>query len=227
MEETDLYNLGHWENGTLYYNDATTGGIFNWSPTYTGKWNNSPDLVKLASSRPSAIVCPSSTTISPCGPCTGTGWAPGENIEGLGNYGLCFGKYNVKATGYPLKVECAIDSSAGIFVYAHRKPLKKVTDGTSKTIAIGEVKLSDNTSNWCPWAFGAVYESMRSTWNPINLLPGQEDAVVHSWGNENGSFGSEHPGGANFVLIDGHVEFFSDDIDLTIYRGYGTIAGTD
>ena len=35
MEETDLYNLGHWENGTLYYNDATTGGIFNWSPTYT------------------------------------------------------------------------------------------------------------------------------------------------------------------------------------------------
>jgi prepilin-type N-terminal cleavage/methylation domain-containing protein/prepilin-type processing-associated H-X9-DG protein len=227
MEEADLYNLGHWENGTLYYKDGTTGGIFNWSPTYSAKWYSSPDIVKLATSRPSFIVCPSSTSESPCSKCTGTGWAAYENQDGLGSYGLCFGKYNVAATGYPTKVECGVDSSSGVFVYSIRKPLKKIVDGSSKTVAIGEVKASDNTNNWAPWAFGAVYESMRSTYNSVNELPGQGTVVTHSWGNENGAFGSEHPGGANFVLIDGHVEFISDDIDITIYRALGTIAGND
>jgi prepilin-type N-terminal cleavage/methylation domain-containing protein len=35
MEGSDLYNLGHWENGTLYYKDGTTGGIFNWVNPYS------------------------------------------------------------------------------------------------------------------------------------------------------------------------------------------------
>jgi prepilin-type processing-associated H-X9-DG protein len=227
MEEIDLYNLGHWEKGTLYYDDASTGGIFNWRGPYSGKWNTSPDLVKLASSRPAVVVCPSSTAISPCGQCTGTGWAQGENIEGLGNYGLCFGKYNIAVTGYPTTVECANDNNSGLFVYAIRKPLKKIVDGTSKTIAIGEVKNPDNVNNWAPWAFGAVYESLRSTYNSLNEMPGQGIVVVHDWGNENGAFGSEHSGGANFVFVDGHVEFLSDDIDITVYRGYATIGGND
>jgi prepilin-type N-terminal cleavage/methylation domain-containing protein/prepilin-type processing-associated H-X9-DG protein len=227
MEDTSLYNLGHWEHGTFYYNDATTGGIFNWTSSYSSKWYSNPDIVKLAISRPAFVICPSSTAQSPCTACTGTGWAAYENEDGLGNYGLCFGNYNVKSTGYATSVECGIDKRSGLFVYAIRKPLKKIIDGTSKSVAIGEVKHPDHTSNWCPWAFGAVYESLRSTYNPLNLLPGQEDAVVHSWGRENGAFGSEHPSGANFVFVDSHVEFISDDIDLTIYRGLGSIAGSD
>jgi prepilin-type N-terminal cleavage/methylation domain-containing protein/prepilin-type processing-associated H-X9-DG protein len=227
LEDDALYSLGHWEHGTFYYNDASTGGIFNWTPTYSSKWYSNPDIVKLAISRPPVVVCPSSTAESPCAKCTGTGWAAYENQDGLGNYGLCFGNYNVKSTGYPTSVECGINKNSGLFVYAIRKPLKKVIDGTSKSVAIGEVKHPDSTDNWCPWAFGAIYESLRSTYNPLNLLPGQEDAFAHSWGKENGAFGSEHPGGANFVFIDAHVDFISDDIDLTIYRGLGSIAGSD
>ena len=129
--------------------------------------------------------------------------------------------------GIPRSVECGIDKNSGLFVYGTRKPLKKVVDGTSKTVAIGETKYPDNTSNWNPWAFGAVYESLRSTWNPLNLEPEQQDAVNQPWGKENGAFGSEHPGGANFVYIDSHVEYISDDIDLTIYRALGSIYGND
>jgi prepilin-type N-terminal cleavage/methylation domain-containing protein/prepilin-type processing-associated H-X9-DG protein len=237
MEETDLYNLGHWENGTLYYNDATTGGIFNWSPTYSAKWwNNSPDMVKLATSRPSAVVCPSSSAVSPCSQCTGSGWAPGETAEALGNYGLCFGRYDLSsAPGYSLSRECGIDSQSGLFVYGHRKPLKKIVDGTSKTFSIGETAYPDNNGNWNPWAFGALYESMRSTFNPLNSPPSQPlfTSVAHGnclstgWCPENGAFSSQHPGGANFAFIDGHVEFVSDDIDTILYRGLGTIAGND
>lgn len=40
------------------------------------------------------------------------------------------------------------------------------------------------------------------------------------------AFGSYHPGGgANFVLCDGSVQFVSDQIDVLIYRGYGSRNG--
>jgi prepilin-type processing-associated H-X9-DG protein len=150
-----------------------------------------------------------------------------EDKDGLANYGLCFGRYNVKETGFSTSIECAKDADSGLFVYAIRKRLKQITDGTSKSIAIGEVKNSDSTDNWCPWAFGAVYESLRSTHNSINETPGLGDVYSHSWGNENGAFGSEHAGGANFLFIDGRVEFLSDDIGVTIYQALGSIAGSD
>ena len=227
MEDLALYDLGHWEHGTFYYDDATTGGIFNWSSTYQSKWYSNPDLVALATSRPSFIICPSASNESPCNKCSGSGWAAYEDQDGLSSYGLCFGNYNVRVTGYSTDVECGIDDQSGIFVYGIRKPLRKVVDGASKTVAVGEVKFPDHTSNWDPWAFGAVYESLRSTWNPLNLEPGRPDYVTQTWGKENGAFGSEHPGGANFVFIDGHVEFVSDDVDLTIYRALGSISGNE
>jgi len=39
------------------------------------------------------------------------------------------------------------------------------------------------------------------------------------------NFRSDHPGGGNFTLADGSVQFISDDIDQTTYRGYSTIGG--
>jgi prepilin-type processing-associated H-X9-DG protein len=42
----------------------------------------------------------------------------------------------------------------------------------------------------------------------------------------NGAFASNHPGGANFVYGDAHVEFISENIDLDTYQNLSTIAGT-
>ena len=38
-------------------------------------------------------------------------------------------------------------------------------------------------------------------------------------------FGSEHPGGAFFALVDGSVHFLHDDIDFTIYQDLATKCG--
>ena len=38
-------------------------------------------------------------------------------------------------------------------------------------------------------------------------------------------FGSEHPGGAQFVFCDGHVQFLSDIIDMGVYRALSTRSG--
>jgi prepilin-type processing-associated H-X9-DG protein len=70
---------------------------------------------------------------------------------------------------------------------------------------------------------------MRSTYNPLNSNPGEPVGQTsdQAWGKENGAFGSEHPGGANFVYIDAHVEFITDDIDSSVYQALGTIKGND
>jgi prepilin-type N-terminal cleavage/methylation domain-containing protein/prepilin-type processing-associated H-X9-DG protein len=237
MEGSDLASLAHWENGAFTYNDPVydSGGPFNWSSTYGSKWFNNPDLVKLALSRPPIVICPSGSNEPFCSKCTGSGWAPHETECGLGNYGLCFGKYNLVASGFGLQVECGSDKSSGLFKYGTRIPVKKVVDGTSKSIAVGEISHPDDNGNWGPWAFGALYESMRSTFNPLNSPPGKpvSASVAHGnvattgWGAENGAFGSEHAGGANFVFVDAHVEYISDDIDLTVYQNYGSIAGNE
>ncbi len=44
-------------------------------------------------------------------------------------------------------------------------------------------------------------------------------------GNFNGAFASNHPGGAQFLFGDGHVEFINDSIDPDTYQNLSTIAG--
>lgn len=39
------------------------------------------------------------------------------------------------------------------------------------------------------------------------------------------NFGSQHPGGANFLFGDGSVHFLSETIDMPLYRGLATIGG--
>jgi prepilin-type processing-associated H-X9-DG protein len=63
---------------------------------------------------------------------------------------------------------------------------------------------------------------VRSTWYPLNfnLMPNMRD------NQENDSpFGSDHPGGAQFVFADGHVVFLTDSIDIDAYRALSTFAG--
>jgi prepilin-type processing-associated H-X9-DG protein len=41
------------------------------------------------------------------------------------------------------------------------------------------------------------------------------------------NYRSDHPGGCNILTADGSVKFFNDTIDLTVFRGYSTIAGEE
>ena len=36
---------------------------------------------------------------------------------------------------------------------------------------------------------------------------------------------SYHPGGVNVVFVDGHVDFYSDSVDLTLWQALATIDG--
>jgi prepilin-type N-terminal cleavage/methylation domain-containing protein len=105
-------------------------------------------------------------------------------------------------------------------------------DGTSNTLFVGEV-LADCQSHreWGFWDYDGINNAHASTVCPINNFttcdrasPGQ---ITHpncrpntnwnfAWG-----FKSYHPGGTQFALVDGSVNFFSETIDHLTYQSLG------
>ena len=120
----------------------------------------------------------------------------------------------------------------GLFVYKLKRKIKQITDGTSKTIAVGEGKGEDTVNGFNVWtqAFRDG-SSMRNTSNPLNTPPGSPFASPLAdcqygpcW---NGAFGSNHPSGAIFCFADGHVTFVGDNIDTAVYQAASTYAGSE
>ncbi len=108
--------------------------------------------------------------------------------------------------------------------------LSGVTDGTSNTISAGESLPAQRADNnvW-EWNSGA-----NGTTIPINYFSGQSCTLPNSgWGGSNfGSrcayanvgFKSHHPGGANFLFVDGSVRFLKSSINIFTYCALGSRA---
>lgn len=111
--------------------------------------------------------------------------------------------------------------------------MKDVTDGLSKTIAIGEsayysLKQIDDVWGWPFWIGGVVEdESVLFKTNadcPINceispiaiagFATAKDDSCAFSW----------HAGGAQFLFGDGSVHFLPETIDAPTYESLGNIA---
>lgn len=87
-------------------------------------------------------------------------------------------------------------------VFSQRIALTDVYDGESNTIAVGE------TMREHAWA-----------------RPGL--GTCSSPPAEGADFGSQHAGGANFVMCDASVRFISSNIDSATFQAFGTIAGRE
>ena len=130
----------------------------------------------------------------------------------LGCYAMCQGHQ-----GPTYGIACQVKSlNTGMALYSTRIKRKQITDGTTKTFLLGEVEDCTMPNN--RWWYGLRHQdSMRSTDNPVNTPPG---AGVIAQG-ANGAFGSRHPAGAMFAMVDGAVRFVDESIDLTLYRFLG------
>jgi prepilin-type N-terminal cleavage/methylation domain-containing protein len=90
--------------------------------------------------------------------------------------------------------------------------MSSVTDGTSKTLMIGEDVAEYNVhsaaffgnGDWC---------SCNVALNHLLNLP----LHTTSWGQEQ-SFRSRHPGGVHFAAADASVRFISESVDHTVFR---------
>ena len=123
----------------------------------------------------------------------------------------------------------------GIFHNNSKIRIRDVTDGTSKVFLIGEMYLHMATGStplqvglkeWPSWASGL---RLRGTWsNPHGLCGAYTQingiqATPLEWVNDYAThtFGSYHPGGCHFAMVDGSVHFVLEDIDLMTYRSLG------
>jgi prepilin-type N-terminal cleavage/methylation domain-containing protein/prepilin-type processing-associated H-X9-DG protein len=151
------------------------------------------------------------------------GWAPGKGINGTSQQGLDAGNGVLWRSNGP----GASGNIAGGVEY--RMPLSFVTDGTSTTFMLGEDQ--PMLSKWCGcWAYAnnttgtvAIYLNANQTAGLGNTL---ETDTNGDWGDNYG-FGSMHAGGgANFAFCDAHIQFVSNNINMTtVYRWLGTAQG--
>jgi prepilin-type N-terminal cleavage/methylation domain-containing protein len=103
--------------------------------------------------------------------------------------------------------------------------IKQITDGLSKTIYMGEVRVGCSAHSAEGWAWSHSGNGLISTVVPINFDSCSDNAALgcgswETWSSALG-FKSAHVGGAQFVMGDGSVHFIPDEVDMLIYNRLG------
>ena len=199
-----------------------------------GQTNNTCGNAKIpggaASKVLNALVCPSDVMA-----------AKQKNGLAKTNYLACIGNSvpwgGNTSTGYGgnngdllngLFVEC--NSNDNTYV----RTMGRVTDGTSNTIAIGEITATVsapvNGTNGPTWAGG---QNQFGGWNGPSFgemfraadinYPINSKSLTASISDN--CYGSQHVGGAHVLLTDGSVRFISENLDGRVYSALGSING--
>jgi prepilin-type N-terminal cleavage/methylation domain-containing protein/prepilin-type processing-associated H-X9-DG protein len=208
--------MPYMELDNIFKTIGTTEPTVLWPTTDNTTWRT-VDKVAVES-RPKLIVCPSDTA-QPF--VTNTGLGPTVNAA-IGSYALVAGTYG-PSSGIAATVKF---DNTGLFLYRNTRRMADLIDGTSNTLAIGEVFDGHLGNNQNIWTVGSRHtHSLRTTENPINTPPGTGITYNDGGTLRNGAFMSRHTNGANFALADGSVRFLTNSIDITLYRNASTIRG--
>jgi prepilin-type N-terminal cleavage/methylation domain-containing protein len=189
----------------------------------------------LSQSNIAAFYCPSRR-----GEVEQTELTLGGNRTGGGNdYGGCAGSGITFQESDDKPFQTA--TTANYWLYAQRRGIltrnsgtrfNAIVDGTSSTIAVGEVQrlyrpTSTAQRSQDGWAIGGA-ATLFSTYESTPVRSGTVEAGgTTNSGMNNGYFespGSNHSGGSNFGIADGSVQFISENIDRHVLRKLGSMA---
>lgn len=118
-------------------------------------------------------------------------------------------------------------SLQGFFQWKKNLRFADITDGTSNTLAIGEISWKDSGChrNWTRGGEtsnnGVHSASAKNVYHAINAVG--YTAAATNWNDA--SFGSEHPGVAQFLQADGSVRTVSENMAMTAYRAMASRNG--
>ncbi|MCX7428665.1 MAG: DUF1559 domain-containing protein [Planctomycetia bacterium] len=110
----------------------------------------------------------------------------------------------------------------GILFQRSRIKVGDITDGTSTTLMVGEViGLRAKPHQGLFWVTWDVYDTHNGINFPRRIEPG------NAWDVANGGFASYHPGGCQFAMADGSVQFLEEAIDQNVLMALTTRAGSE
>ena len=105
-----------------------------------------------------------------------------------------------------------------------RIALRSITDGSSKTFAIGEFDFFGGATAGGPrWAGGYLLGAFGATWGTFNPETLPSDPAQYAKAVT--AFRSDHPGGAHFLMLDGSAQYFEDATAPEVVSALATRAG--
>jgi prepilin-type N-terminal cleavage/methylation domain-containing protein/prepilin-type processing-associated H-X9-DG protein len=117
-------------------------------------------------------------------------------------------------------------STHGILLSQRHRRMADVSDGTSNTFVVGELSwrgAGTPTNSYRVWIRGSDGNAVGACKNAVNTI---NSTTYNGSNNFNDiSFGSEHVGGAQFLMADGSVVFISQNIDMTLYLSLSSADG--
>ena len=233
LEQQQLFNA--W-NFLLTFNDPTVSTVY--APSCVPQADTTVSGTLL-----SVFVCPSDVRQSYFSTAN-SGRNDIPHVAGLAvsSYATCSGVLGVTTTGADTFGRYSTNdvkhNNNGFSDYGPVHRLKSFLDGSSSTIAVGETAY-DNDGTWygrqvqakCGganssfnvWSMTLRFgTNFRVTKNPLNTPPGQGAYLGGGTCGQNAAFGSNHPGGANFLFADGSVHFLKNSIDPATYWALST-----
>jgi prepilin-type N-terminal cleavage/methylation domain-containing protein/prepilin-type processing-associated H-X9-DG protein len=208
MEEDSLYVLAEVEKN----------GVWNFSEPWTASG------IQFVAARPPTMICPTDTSAP-----VNEYWSDATIKPATGSYALCSGDRDPVSSSPVTNSSHVKCGMRGMFMYCVQRKRREITDGTSKTFLAGVVLKSDTPEGGNVWSTGnRITLSLRLAFNALNTPAGAVGAGARTESDgtiNNGAFGSEHTGGGNFVYVDGHVSFVSENVQIESYWAASTIAG--
>jgi prepilin-type processing-associated H-X9-DG protein len=129
-------------------------------------------------------------------------------------------------------VEAPIDATNnGVLFLNSHITTRDIPDGSSFTLLAGEKILGKTDLGW----MSGTRATLRNTGTLVNGTPepgveGRRRPPVDPAQAQApnplyvGGFSSQHPGGANFALVDGSVRFYSETVDRSVFESLGNRA---
>ena len=205
------------EQGSLY--DQFNMNLHNWSSNTPAGQNSVAMYFCPSGTDRTANYAPSGTT----------------NIETTHYYGVAGpkGTNPVTSTAYRYDENptdkpdfyggYALQGVLGLYEKMGHIAFRDITDGTSNTLVVGEISQKGVATHYRPWYRGGNGGEVQSATGGFKNVDYGINVPTGQWMSI--SFGSNHPGGAQFVRCDGSVSFQTETMALAAYKALASRDG--